>query len=124
MALRLKALDHVGIRVSDLERSLRFYVDGLGMELLRRREGAAVLRIGAQEINMFCAAQAGAAEAPAPIDHFCLTVDYADGEALAAALAAAGIAVARGPLARRDGVAFFVSDPDGTKVELQIKTAA
>ena len=58
---------------------------------------------------------------PHRIDHFCLTVAYADADNLIAALDDTGIAIARGPIARRDGVAVFVSDPDGVKVELQIK---
>jgi catechol 2,3-dioxygenase-like lactoylglutathione lyase family enzyme len=36
--LRPKALDHVGLVIADLDRGLRFYVKGLGLELLRRRE--------------------------------------------------------------------------------------
>jgi catechol 2,3-dioxygenase-like lactoylglutathione lyase family enzyme len=119
--LRLKALDHVGILVADLDRSLRFYVDGLGMELMRRREGAAVVKIGDQEINMFANPGLPAGSEPQRIDHFCLTVDYADADALIAALHEAGIAIARGPIARRDGTAFFLRDPDGVQVELQIK---
>ncbi len=51
MTLRLKALDHVGLLVTDLDCSLRFYVDGLGMELTRRRESAAVVKIGDQELD-------------------------------------------------------------------------
>ena len=34
--LRPKALDHVGITVTDMDRSLRFYCGVLGLELLRR----------------------------------------------------------------------------------------
>ena len=52
--LRPKALDHVGLIVTDLDRSLRFY-KALGLELLRRSErctgSSAVLKVGAQEIN-------------------------------------------------------------------------
>ena len=123
MTLRLKMLDHVGIRVTDLDRSLRFYVEGLGLELLRRREGAAVVRVGDQEINMFCVPELATAASAEPhrIDHFCLTVDYADASDLIAALGDSGIEIARGPIERRDGVAVFVSDPDGVRVELQIK---
>jgi catechol 2,3-dioxygenase-like lactoylglutathione lyase family enzyme len=54
--LRPKALDHVGLIVTDLDRSLRFY-KALGLELLRRSErctgSSAVLKVGAQEINVF-----------------------------------------------------------------------
>jgi hypothetical protein len=32
-----------------------------------------------------------------------------------------GIAVVRGPIKRRDGTALFVHDPDGVRVELQLK---
>ncbi len=69
--LKLKALDHVGLVVADMDRSLRFYCEALGLELLRRsdREGgvtAAVLKVGDQEINMFCnAGSAPAAKATA-----------------------------------------------------------
>jgi catechol 2,3-dioxygenase-like lactoylglutathione lyase family enzyme len=126
MALRLKALDHVGIMASDLDRSLRFYVEELGMELLRRREGAAVLKIGDQEINIFQAVDRSVArgDAPCGMDHFCLTVAYDDVGELIAALGDAGVEVTRGPTSRRDGAAVFVSDPDGVRVELQIKNAA
>ena len=122
MTLQLKALDHVGLLVSDLDRSLQFYVDALGMELMRRRDGAAVIKIGDQELNLFCVpGRAAVPDEPHRIDHFCLTVAYADADDLIAALGEAGIAIARGPIARRDGVAVFISDPDGVKVELQIK---
>ena len=70
--LRLKALDHVGIIVTDMDRSLRFYTEALGMELLRRRgsgnEGSAVLRVGGTEINVFCNPQSGTAGKEAPPD--------------------------------------------------------
>jgi len=39
-----------------------------------------------------------------------------------AGLAAAGIAVAKPPVKRSDGVSLFVSDPDGCRVELIVKT--
>jgi catechol 2,3-dioxygenase-like lactoylglutathione lyase family enzyme len=126
--LRLKALDHVGLVVSDLDRSLRFYTEGLGLELLRRRErdggaSSAVLRVGNQEINVFCdpALAVPDSEAPQRIGHFCLEVDCASIEEVIAALRAAGIAIAGPPAQRRDGAAVFVTDPDGIRVELQIK---
>jgi len=34
----LRGFDHVGVTVQDLDRSLKFYRDGLGLEVLRRRD--------------------------------------------------------------------------------------
>ena len=121
--LRLKALDHVGIVVSDLERSLRFYA-ALGVELVRRPRrpgGATVLRLGNAEVNMFCnPAHAGCGERQS-VDHLCLEMDAATIEDVIAGLGAAGIAVADGPVPRSDGTALFVRDPDGVRLELLVK---
>jgi glyoxalase/bleomycin resistance protein/dioxygenase superfamily protein len=42
-------------------------------------------------------------------------------EDVIADLRRAGIEIARGPVKRRDGTALFVHDPDGVRVELQLK---
>jgi len=55
--LKPKSLDHVGIFVTDMDRSLRFYAEGLRLELLRRRgigrEGFAAIKVGGSELNVF-----------------------------------------------------------------------
>jgi lactoylglutathione lyase len=127
--VRPKALDHVGLKVSDMDRSLRFYCDGLGLELLRRSDkgpgvASAVVRIGNQEMNLFSDPAFGAPRAggnPTGMDHFCFEVGNESLEDLVAALGRAGIAVAKDPVRRREGVALFVSDPDGVRVELIVK---
>jgi glyoxylase I family protein len=128
--LRPKALDHVGLTVTNMDRSLRFYCEILGLALLRRSargaEGlaSAVLNVGDQEINMF----SDPAFAPlrldghlAGIDHFCLEVESATIDELVGALRQAGVEIAKGPVQRRDGTSLFVSDPDGCRVELIVK---
>jgi hypothetical protein len=40
---------------------------------------------------------------------------------LVGALGRVGIAIAKGPIERRDGVSLFVQDPDGVRVELILK---
>jgi lactoylglutathione lyase len=128
--LKAKALDHVGLKVTDMDRSLRFYCDGLGLTLLRRKDKApgiasAVLAVGAQEMNLFSNpgfAGSGADGDPPGLDHFCLEVESASIDELVVALARAGIAVAQPPVKRSDGVSLFVADPDGCRVELIVKT--
>jgi catechol 2,3-dioxygenase-like lactoylglutathione lyase family enzyme len=128
--LKPKALDHVGLKVTDMDKSLRFYCDGLGLRLLRRKDkgsgvASAVLAVGAQEMNLFSspgfAADAGGGDPPG-LDHFCLEIDSASIDELLASLARAGIAVAKPPVKRSDGVSLFVNDPDGCRVELIVKT--
>ena len=128
--LHPKALDHVGLTVTDMDRSLRFYCEVLGLELLRRSAtsaaglASAVLKVGDQEINMF----SNPAFAPvrlddnlAGIDHFCLEIESATIDDLVGALRQAGVNIAKGPVQRRDGISLFVSDPDGSRVELIVK---
>jgi catechol 2,3-dioxygenase-like lactoylglutathione lyase family enzyme len=127
--LRPKALDHVGLVVSDLDRSLRFYCEGLGLELLRRSGpkgngvSSAVLKVGTQEINVFCDPDGRSAEGRGPerIHHFCLAMDGSHIDEVVTALQQAGIEVAKGPVQRRDGTSLFVEDPDGIRVELSVK---
>ena len=98
--LRPKALDHVGITVTDMDRSLRFYCEVLGLELLRRTArgaggiASAVLKVGEQEINMFSDPAFASAHLDANrtgLDHFCLEVASATIEDLVAALRQAGV---------------------------------
>lgn len=127
--LKLKALDHVGLVVADMDRSLRFYCEALGLELLRRadREGgvtSAVLRVGNQEINIFSKAgsdPAAKAVGASVIDHFCFEVEGTSIRDVVAALGRTGVAVVKGPIKRRDGTSLFLSDPDGSRVELIVR---
>ena len=125
--MKLKGLDHVGIMTTDFEKSVDFY-RRLGLTVLRSREDpggvhVAVLQVGDQEINLFSKPGIASArgERPAGMDHFCIRVDAGTPEEVMAALQASGIEVARGPIKRRDGIAFFVHDPDGVHVELQLR---
>jgi catechol 2,3-dioxygenase-like lactoylglutathione lyase family enzyme len=121
--LRLKALDHVGIICTDLQRSIEFY-EALGVALVRRPRrpgGATVMRFGNADINMFCNPDAADHGERQRVNHLCLEIDAATIEDVIADLDASGIAIDRGPLPRSDGTALFVHDPDGAKIELLVK---
>jgi catechol 2,3-dioxygenase-like lactoylglutathione lyase family enzyme len=129
--MHLAGLDHVGLNVADMDRTLDFY-RRLGFTILRTSgPGAdgvrtAVLQVGGQELNVF--SRVGAAghrvESPIGMDHFCLAVEATSIDEVVAHLREAGIDVARGPVKRRDGTALFVHDPDGVRVELQLRNPA
>ena len=129
--LRLIGLDHVGLKVADMDRTLHFY-QRLGLTLLRTRgpdaDGvrSAVIQVGDQELNVFSGPGfvSSGQDNPVGMDHFCLIVDAASVDDVMSDLRQAGIDVARGPVKRRDGVAVFVQDPDGVRVELQLKNAS
>jgi catechol 2,3-dioxygenase-like lactoylglutathione lyase family enzyme len=129
--LRLTGLDHVGLKVADMDRTLHFY-QRLGLTLLRTRgpdaDGVrtAVIQVGDQELNVFSGPGfvSSGQDNPVGMDHFCLIVDAASIDDVISVLRQVGIDVARGPVKRRDGVAVFVQDPDGVRVELQLKNAS
>ena len=127
--LQLKALDHVGLKVKDLEKSLHFYQQ-LGLKVLRTKgpDAAgvrmAVLQVGNQELNIACHPDftPPGEDNAVGVDHFCFEVEAVSIDEVVADLKRAGIGIAGGPAARRDGAALFLLDPDGVRVELQIKT--
>ena len=126
--MRVTGLDHVGLTVADLDASLRFYRDGLGLVVLRTGEQGdarvrfAVIRAGEQELNVFERAGAGPSDTNGVtgMDHFCLSVEAPSIDDVIARLRGAGLAIARGPVERRSATSVFVHDPDGVRVELQL----
>jgi catechol 2,3-dioxygenase-like lactoylglutathione lyase family enzyme len=129
--IRIRALDHVVLRVSDLDKMLRFYGEALGCPIERRHDalGLVQLRAGASLIDLVPIdgklGRAGGA-APGPegrnMDHFCLRVDPFDDAAIRNHLAKYGYSA--GPVVQRygaegDGPSMYVTDPEGNVVELK-----
>jgi lactoylglutathione lyase len=116
------------LRVGDLERSLRFYIEVLGMKLLRRKDypgGSYTLAfVGYGEEQDTTVLElthnwgTGAYDLGTGFGHLAIGVD--DIYATCAAIAAKGGRVVRQPGQKQHGtsVIAFVEDPDGYKVEL------
>jgi lactoylglutathione lyase len=119
---------HTMLRVGDLERSLAFYTEVLGMTLLRRRdypEGRFTLAFvgyGEESTNSVLELthnwDTGSYEIGTGYGHIALGVDAIT--ATCEAIAAKGGRVVRppGPMKHGSTVIAFVEDPDGYKVEL------
>lgn len=116
------------LRVGDLERSLRFYTDVMGMRLLRRKDypgGAYTLAfVGYGDesdttvLELTHNWDTDAYELGTGFGHLAIGVD--DIHATCAAIAAKGGRVVRAPGPKQHGttVIAFVEDPDGYRLEL------
>jgi lactoylglutathione lyase len=119
---------HTMLRVGDLERSLTFYTEVLGMSLLRRKDypdGRFTLAfVGYGDESTTAVLElthnwdTSSYEIGTGYGHIALGVD--DIHATCEAMAAKGGRVVRPPGAMKHGttVIAFVEDPDGYKVEL------
>jgi catechol 2,3-dioxygenase-like lactoylglutathione lyase family enzyme len=129
--VHVEGFDHVVLRVADTRRSVAWYGDRLGLEVLRMPEWErgevffVSVRVNAGTIiDLLETPPAGDAAAPigpGGLDHLCLVLDPAtDLDALAAA---GDFDVVEGPVtrwgARGDGTSVYVRDPDGILVELR-----
>ena len=131
MIFAIKNIDHVVLRVADVERSLRFYCGALGCTEERRLEdfGLYQLRAGASLIDIVPIdgrlgrmGGAGPGAEGRNMDHFCLGIEPFDEADIRAHLAAHGIDA--GEVKKRygatgEGPSLYISDPDGNTVELK-----
>lgn len=129
--LRIKQLDHLVLRVTDLPAMMRFYTDVLGCSVEKTREdlGLYQLRAGSALIDLVpvdgpLGRKGGAAPGKEArnLDHFCLRIDPYDAPAIQAHLRAHG--AEPGPIESRygaegQGPSIYVSDPEGNTVELK-----
>ena len=128
---RLRKIDHVVLRIADLERSVAFYRDVLGCTVEKRQEaiGLIQLRAGTSLIDLIpldgvLGSKGGAAPAKEGrnVDHFALQIEPFDETAIRAHLARAGIEVTEAGQrygAEGTGPSIYVLDPDGNTVELK-----
>ena len=121
MGLQIRTIDHVVLRVRDIDAMRRFYCEVLGaVHVAYRPElGMSHLRAGAAMIDLL------AVDAPPGgqnMDHLCLRVEPFDQEAIVAHLRAHDVAI--GEIRERfgaegNGISIYVRDPEGNVVELK-----
>ncbi|WP_318568685.1 VOC family protein [Salinigranum marinum] len=114
---------HTAIRVSDVEASKRFYIDGLGLEAKREFTGDDGVRnfyVGGHEGAQiqFKSDPDGEAEIrPEGVDHLAISVENVD-RTVSQLASEMGYTVVQDPT-DMDEIRFaYVEDPDGYRVEL------
>ena len=121
-ALRVKGLDHVVLRVADMDRAIGFYEQVLGLHVERRLEsiGLVQLRAGAAMIDLVPRTEDE--DDGRNMDHFAVRIEEMDVAALTAHLKRHGIdpgEVRRRYGAEGYGSSIYITDPDGNTVELK-----
>ena len=128
--INIVAIDHVVLRVADLDRMMRFYVDVLGARIEKEQTeiGLYQLRVGTSLLDLIpVESELGAMGGTAPgklghnVDHIAFRVLPWDGKAILADLHKHGI---EGEIKSRygsegNGPSIYLTDPEGNGLELK-----
>ena len=129
--IQIRQIDHVVLRVSDLEAMIGFYCAALGCTVERHQAeiGLVQLRAGSSLVDLVSVTgKLGRLGGAAPghegrnMDHLCFRVEPFDEESIRSHLAACGVTA--GPLEARYGAegtgpSVYLSDPEGNVIELK-----
>ena len=122
----IASLDHLVLTVADIDATVVFYRDVLGMEAVTFGDGRTALAYGSQKINLHRAGQEfepkSARPTPGSAD-LCFLLDVPLDTARGR-LREAGILVEEGPVARTGATgplrSLYIRDPDGNLIELSV----
>jgi glyoxylase I family protein len=135
-SMTIQGIDHVVLRVSDMQRMRQFYCDVLGcrVEKVQDAIGLVQLRAGRSLIDLVDVAGKLGQMGGAPpgregrnMDHFCLRIEPFDAAAISAHLRAQGITpgeVVSRYGAEGEGPSIYITDPEGNGIELKGPPAA
>ncbi len=126
--MEVVGLDHIVLNVKDVDASLRFYGEVLGLEVLRLEEfrrgevGFVSVRVSSESLIDLRPSR----DAPndgSNVDHFCIVVDETDlngpmEELRTHGVDARGLGSSRWG-AKGNGPSFHIQDPDGNKIEVK-----
>jgi lactoylglutathione lyase len=121
---RVTKLLHTRYRVNDLERTVRFYTEVLGLEELRRHKsprGSELVFLkapgSAEQIELCCYPAAGPVQVQPDLTHLAFEVESLEG--FARHLAGLGLKFSDGPTTTSTGTVFaFIDAPEGYEIEL------
>jgi catechol 2,3-dioxygenase-like lactoylglutathione lyase family enzyme len=129
--VKITEMDHIVLRVKDVDVSLRFYTELLGLKPERIEQWrAGEVRFPSARLNYDTIIDFFATDQQ-PIgkdgvrnqDHFCMVIEPTDMDELKSRFEAAGVEIQAGPGKRwgahGDGISLYIYDPDNNVVELR-----
>lgn len=122
--IKVTSLDHLVLTVADLDKTVTFYTNILGMEAREFGENRLALHFGNQKINLHRAGHEFEPKAtksqPGSADLCFLVKEPVD--QTAAHLTKDGISIEEGPVQRTGAtgpvISLYIRDPDGNLIEL------
>ncbi|VXB01222.1 conserved hypothetical protein [Bacillus sp. 349Y] len=120
----IERLDHVVLTVKNVEESLRFYTEVLGMEKMTFGNGRKALAFGNQKINLHEYKREFEPKSahPTPGSADWCFITSLDPDSLPKHLTALGIAIEEGPVTRTGALgpicSIYIRDPDNNLIEL------
>ena len=110
--LKANGIHHVGLRVTDIERSKQFYVEFLGMEVIQQRKRMVFLRLGDQMLTLSQTGNGQPVNARDGMDHLALRLEAGDYASVKALVEEAGHEI----FGRRGDIYF--ADPDSYLLQI------
>ncbi len=114
-------INHITIRVNDIERAEEFYGEILGFELIRKMgKSMSVYQIGEEDTLVLVEAETSydPTSRDYRVDHFGFYLDSEEEvDEMAAYFREQEVSVLSGPANRKRGRFVFISDPDGNMIE-------
>ena len=129
--IHIRQIDHLVLRVSDIDKMLAFYIDVIGctLEKIQKEVGLYQVRAGSSLIDLIPVEEKLGRLGGAPpaaegrnLDHFCLSVEPFEAAAISRHLRANGVEPGQVESrygAQGEGPSIYVTDPEGNVVELK-----
>ena len=129
--VKITEMDHIVLRVKDVEASMKFYVEVLGLQPERVDQWRAgevrfpSARLNADTIIDFFASdqETIGRDGIKNQDHYCMVIEKTDMEEIKDKFEAMGVDIQAGPGKRwgshGDGISLYIYDPDNNVVELR-----
>ncbi len=122
--MKIDSLDHLVLTVRDIDASIAFYVDVLGMDAVSFGAGRRALAFGRQKINLHPAAAPLKPHAATPMPgsaDLCLLTSTPIADVVAH-LGRLGVSIEEGPVPRTGAtgpiLSVYFRDPDGNLIEV------